>query len=83
MEAYQNKITQILAIVLEVPTEQIDEASSPDTIVSWDSIKHMNLVIALEEEFDIEFTDNEIIEMMNYKLICNIVQSKKNSWIQF
>ena len=79
MEAYQNKITQILAIVLEVPTEQIDEASSPDTIVSWDSIKHMNLVIALEEEFDIEFTDNEIIEMMNYKLICNIVQSKKNS----
>ena len=79
MEDHLNKITQVMAVVLEVPIEQIDVASSPDTVGSWDSIKHMNLVIALEEEFDIEFTDSEIVEMMNFKLICNIVLSKKNA----
>ena len=36
----------------------------------------MNLVFALEEEFKIEFTDNETLEMINFLTIKNIVISK-------
>ena len=35
--------------------EEINEESSPDTIESWDSLRHMNIVIALEEEFNVQF----------------------------
>jgi len=59
--------------VFEIPIDQISEDSSPDTIESWDSLKHMNLVIALEEEFDCQFSDSEILDLLSYKLIMIIL----------
>ena len=49
--------------------DDIDDNTSPDTLESWDSLKHMNLIIALEEEFLVDLSDEDIIEMINYKLI--------------
>ena len=75
----EERIRNIMSAVFEISADQIQDDSSPDTIGSWDSLKHMNLVVALEEEFDVEFNDNEIIEMMNYKLIREITTSKLNN----
>ncbi len=72
----EDRIKNIMSAVFEIPEEQIKDNSSPDTIESWDSLKHMNLIIALEEEFEVEFTDNEIFEMMNYTLIKSIITGK-------
>jgi len=72
----EDRIKSIMSTVFEIPEEQIKDNSSPDTIESWDSLKHMNLIIALEEEFKVEFTDNEIFEMMNYSLIKSIITGK-------
>ena len=65
-----------MSAVFEIAEENIKDDSSPDTIESWDSLKHINLVIALEEEFENEFSEDEILEMLNYKLILNIIKSK-------
>ena len=72
----EDRIKNIISAVFEIPEEQIKDNSSPDTIESWDSLKHMNLIIALEEEFEVEFNDNEIFEMMNYTLIKSIITGK-------
>ena len=72
----EDRIKSIMSTVFEIPEEHIKDNSSPDTIESWDSLKHMNLIIALEEEFEVEFTDNEIFEMMNYSLIKSIITGK-------
>ena len=72
----EDRIKYVMSAVFEIPGGKIQDDSSPDTIESWDSLKHMNLVVALEEEFVIEFTDDEIIEMMNYPLIKNIISGK-------
>ena len=72
----EDRIKNIISAVFEIPEEQIKDHSSPDTIESWDSLKHMNLIIALEEEFEVEFNDNEIFEMMNYTLIKSIITGK-------
>ena len=65
----KERIKNVMSAVFELPVEQIKDDSSPDTIESWDSLKHMNLVVALEEEFGFEFADEEIVEMMNYNII--------------
>ena len=70
------RIKNVMSAVFEIPTGEIDDQSSPDTIESWDSLKHMNLAVALEEEFEIELTDDEIIEMMNYLLIIEVLKNK-------
>ena len=72
----EDRIKSIMSAVFEIPEEQIKDNSSPDTIESWDSLKHMNLIIALEEEFEVTFTDNEIFKMMNYALIKSIIIEK-------
>ena len=74
----QNRIKNVMSAVFELPVNQITDDSSPDTIASWDSLKHINLVVALEEEFEVEFTDDDIVEMMNYPLIKEIVKLSVN-----
>ena len=65
----EKKLYKILSQVLNVPLEQINNESSPDTIDGWDSLKHMNLVLAIKQEFNIQFTEEQIIEMLNVALI--------------
>ena len=70
------RIKNVMSAVFELSADEITDHSSPDIIGSWDSLKHMNLVSALEEEFDISFTDSEILEMMNFPLIKLIISEK-------
>jgi len=71
-----NHIKNVMSAVFEIPIEEINEDTSPDNVGSWDSLKHMNLVVALEEEYDIEFIEEEIVEMMSLSQIKSIVLEK-------
>ena len=72
----KDRINNVMSVVFEMPIEEINSESSPNTIESWDSLKHMNMVIALEEEFNVEFTDDNIIELINMKLILAVIVEK-------
>ena len=75
----EDRLKNVMSSVFGIPKNDIQDDASPDTIDSWDSLKHMNLIVALEEEFETEFGDHDIIEMMNYKLIINLLEdSYKN-----
>ena len=70
------RILKIVSQVMEVPLEQLNKESSPDTIENWESLKHMNLVLALEEEFDVSFSDIEIVEMLSVEIIAETLKEK-------
>ena len=70
------RIKQVMSDVFNIDINSINDTSSPDNIENWDSLKHMNLIIALEEEFGIIFDDQEIVDSMNYALIVNILNFK-------
>ena len=72
----EERIKNVMSAVFEIPANKIGKESSPDNIESWDSLKHMNIVVALEEEFNIQFTDDEIIELISLKLIMAIIREK-------
>jgi acyl carrier protein len=72
----ENRIKDTMSIVFEVSAHEINEDTSPDTIDKWDSLKHMNLIVALEEEFGVVFDDNEIVELITYPLIISILFEK-------
>ena len=75
----KNKIKNIMASVFEVSVDDINDDSSPDTIENWDSLRHMNLITVLEEEFDIRLNDEQITEMMNFNLVIYTVNEVLNS----
>ena len=70
----EEKIKKIMSDIFFINISDITENSSQDTIENWDSIGNLNLVTALEEEFEINFTDDQIIEMLNFKLVCEITK---------
>ena len=76
MDNEKERIKNVMSLVFELPIKDISKNSSHETIETWDSLKHMNLVIALEEEFKIEFSDDEILEMMDYSSIETIIINK-------
>ena len=68
------KVKQVFAQVMEVPVESVNNDSSPDTIGSWDSLSHMNLVLALEQCFNVTFSEEQITEMLNVEIIIATVK---------
>ena len=63
------RLKKIFSNVFSIPISDISDNASPDNINKWDSIGHINFIIAIEEEFDIEFSDEEMMELLNYQLI--------------
>lgn len=69
MSANETKLKQVIADVLQVDASTIDDDTSVDTVESWDSLRHLNLILAIEEEFDVSFTEDQTVEVLNYPLI--------------
>ena len=70
------RVRAVVASVLELLEEQLEPASSPDSIETWDSIQHLNMVLALEQEFGVQFTPEEIEQMLSLELMALLVQEK-------
>ena len=76
MDELESKLKNVMSIVFELEPSEISDDSSPESIENWDSIKHMMLIGALEDEFKIQFTNDEMLELLNYELIKLILTEK-------
>jgi acyl carrier protein len=76
MKLQEQKLKELLSRVFNVRSEVIDEQTSQDTVENWDSLGQMNLIVALEEEFEVEFTDDQVLDMLSYKLIKIVLQEQ-------
>lgn len=65
----EEKINQILADTLKVPLEKASEDLTMDDVSSWDSLTHMNLIVAIEDELSIELSGDDIAEMISFDAI--------------
>jgi len=65
----EDTLKQVMATLLTVDVSAIDQDASMDTIPTWDSLRHMNLVLALEEEFKVSIPDEDAGNITSYKLI--------------
>jgi acyl carrier protein len=54
------RVRQTVADVLGVPGEDISLASSRTNTPEWDSLKHIEIIMAIESEFDVRFSVDEI-----------------------
>ena len=55
-----DKLRLLFAKVLKVNYEEISEETSSRNIVQWDSLVSMALIARLEDDFEVEFTIDEI-----------------------
>lgn len=74
MNSVRLRIIGVMAVVFEINANVINSDVSPITLERWDSLKHMNLIAALEEEFSIRFPDHLIEELTSLEFIENNVE---------
>jgi len=73
------RVQQIMADVFAVPISQIDLESSADTIETWDSLQHLTFVLAVEQEFGVQFTPEEIEKLISARRVVEILEAKPKS----
>lgn len=77
MENLEVKIENILRNILEVESSSVKLAK--DEYPHWDSLKHLDILFALEEEFGVTFDPEEIHLLVNPVKIAEIVRGKLES----
>lgn len=71
-----DELRRVFADVFEIPQGAVRPASSPDNIETWDSIHHLNLVVALEQEFGVQFEPEEIEQLLSFELVEALLREK-------
>lgn len=64
-----DRVRHIMAVALELPEHQIDEHLGAEHTSNWDSIRHLNLVMALEDAFAVSFSTEELVALTSYHAI--------------
>ncbi len=67
--SFEDRVKKVMGSILGVDPGTIQQDSSKDTIADWDSLKQMNLILALEEEFGVTIPDEEAAHLTSYQLI--------------
>ena len=70
------RVRGIVADVLAISAAQLTPQSSSKDIETWDSVHHLNLVLALEQEFELQFEPEEIDSMTSIEQIVSVLESK-------
>jgi acyl carrier protein len=63
-----------MAAVLGIAELSLTEASSPDTIPAWDSLNHLNVIMAMEQEFGVEFSPDDAMNMVDVSRIRSLLR---------
>ena len=64
----------VIAATLKVPPEKITEATVNEDLAAWDSLGHVNLMIALEQSFDILLDVEDFPELTSVPVIMRYLQ---------
>jgi len=69
-------IQNLVADVLQMPAAAITEDVAMKDLEAWDSLKHMELVVAVEQNFQIQLTFDEILLMQSVGAIENVLRQR-------
>lgn len=66
----------VIARVLKIPVASITDESTPDTLRRWDSLRHLDLMTAVEDAFSVRFSTAEIVRVKSVGDIRRLLRDK-------
>jgi acyl carrier protein len=73
------QVREIASDIFGIKAEKITAQSSPQTIDNWDSMQHLNLILAIEEKFAVHFEPEDIEEMNNIGAVAALVEKLQSA----
>ena len=75
-ESIKKTSQDVFRKVFETPDLEISGDTVADDIPTWDSLNHINLILALEEEFGIQFASQEVMSMASVSDLYTLLETK-------
>lgn len=72
----EGKIEGLLAQLLQMPAAGINDDLAMKDVEIWDSLKHMELIVSVEQSFNVELTFEEIIAMQSVREIKRVLDER-------
>jgi len=72
----EQKLKKIMTDLFEIQQDRITDDLSINNTEKWDSLKHIELIASIEEEFKITLTADQIVEMTSFAEIKRILREK-------
>jgi len=69
-------LTEVFRQVFDDPEIELTPQTTADDIEGWDSLSHVNLIMAVETRFDIRFKPKEVLSFKNVGDLTRCVDSK-------
>jgi acyl carrier protein len=73
------QVRSVASDIFGIPANKITPESSPETIDNWDSMQHLNLVLAIEEKFGVQLEPEDIEQMKNVGAVAAIVEKLQST----
>ncbi len=72
------ELTTLFLDVLSLDALSLNDATVASDVENWDSLNHINLIVAIEQKFKVSFTTREVKKLKNVGEIVDLVISKIN-----
>jgi acyl carrier protein len=73
------QVRTVASDIFGIPADKITAESSPETIENWDSMQHLNLVLAVEEKFGVQLDPEDIEQMKNIGAVAKLVEKLQSA----
>lgn len=70
------QLNEVFRDVFDEEEITVNETTTADDIEEWDSLEHINLMAAVEQEFGMKFTMGEVVTMKNVGEMADIILSR-------
>jgi acyl carrier protein len=70
-------LSRVCEIAGDIMQAEVTPESSPESVESWDSVQHLNLVLALEEEYGIQFLPEEMDQAKTVRGLAQVVSARR------
>jgi acyl carrier protein len=78
-DALSERTCRLVESVFGLTVGTVTEAASRDSIEAWDSVNVVNLVVALEGEFDITIGIDEAVDLTSVRAIVSLLRAKESA----
>jgi acyl carrier protein len=78
-QAILAEVNTIFRDVLDLPELVLRPETTAKEVPEWDSLSHVQLVVAVEKHFKLKFTANEIRAFKNVGDLCAAVERKRQA----
>lgn len=71
-----DKMEEIFTDIMDLKDIKLNDETSADDIEEWDSLSHIQIIVAIEKAFGVKFSSQEMITWKNVGDMVDCIQNK-------